>query len=74
MVTEKNKYRAQIFQICGFALMGPLGKLVIDLKEYKLMDYNFYFFIYAFIYGALFFCGMLLVGKGLDFLDSRRIE
>ncbi len=72
MVTEKDKYRAQFYQISGFALMSPLGKLIIDLKTLKIEDFHFILFIYTFIYAVLFLCGMLLICKGLDFLEEKR--
>lgn len=72
MITDKDKYRAQCYQIGGFALMSPLGKTIMDLRSMSPGDYSFVFFVYCIGYITLFLCGMLLIDKGLYFLDEER--
>lgn len=74
MVEEQDKYRAQFHQICGLALMTPAGSIVMDLRDLTLKEISLYFFFCLAIYIFLFLCGMLLVGRGLDFLEERYLK
>jgi len=74
MITELQKYRAQVFQILGFALMTPLGKFVLDLKDIKLENINLWFFLYLFISLFLTYLGIICIFKGEEKLEEYRGE
>jgi len=56
MISEFQKYRAQLFQISGFAFATPFGRLIL-----KLLDLVISIF--------LLICGILLLIKGFEGLD-----
>ena len=66
MITEENKYRAEIFKIAGFSLMTPFGKLVLSIPDFKLEGLNFPFVVFAIITFLSFFFGIILLSRGLD--------
>jgi len=64
MASDLQQYRAQIFQISGFALMSPIGKFVLDLKDTKLKDMDIWYFICLVIAFMLGYFGIILYLKG----------
>lgn len=71
MITEKDKYRAQFHQICGLALMTPLGKFIIDLRFLTLKDLNLKLLLCVIFYLFLFTCGNIIAGRGIEFLEGK---
>lgn len=74
MASDFNKYRAQMFQISGFSLMVPVGKMVINFIDGELMNANSRFFVALLISIFLLFCGIMLLLKGLECVETRRIK
>ena len=68
MLPEKEKYRAYTFNISGFALMAPFGKIVLEptltFKEFGPYGLIFYGTFCVF----LFLFGLVLITKGYDIL------
>lgn len=64
MATEKDKYRAQFFQIGAFALMTPLAKMFLEARFMHLKDYNLSFFLFGVAYILLFILGFILATIG----------
>ena len=74
MGSDLDKYRAQNLQIAGFCLMSPLGKLILNVPEYKLGDIDLKFVIY-FIVALMFFCfGIICVFRGEIHLEKERVK
>ena len=72
MITELQKYQAQFFQVSGFCLMTPLGKLVLDFLDFKLSDIDIKFIFYLLLTLLLTFFGIILVIHGMEILEERR--
>lgn len=71
MVTELDKYRAQYFQISGFCLMSPLGKIILNLFDYELKEIlTIKFLICSVIALLLFYLGLVLIFKGEEKLEE----
>ena len=70
MINESEKYRAQTFNISGFALMSLFGKIMMQpletFKEYGLLG----FVCYTIFCLLLFFLGLYLIQKGYETLDE----
>ena len=71
MITEEQRCRAYTINIAGFALMTPLGKIVLEyaslFKEMGLI----LFFLNVFISGILFIFGLTFVDHGRSILNER---
>ena len=69
MILERQKYSAYTFNIAGFALMTPMGRLFLQpLEIFK--EYGITMFIsYGIICFGLFLFGMFLILKGFEILD-----
>lgn len=74
MISDFHKYRAQVFQIAGFAFMSPLGRIVINFIDGGPLNVNFRFFVALFVSIFLLFCGIMLLLKGLECVETRRIR
>lgn len=71
-VTDKvQNYRANMFQIAGFAFMTPLGSLVINLLELKLSDLGLKFVFYLLFTLLLSLLGIIFLVKGMDALEGK---
>jgi len=66
MVDDIQKYRAQMFQVMGFAFMTPLGSFILGLKDVKIIDITFWSFIYFSFSLVLAHFGIILFNKGQD--------
>lgn len=66
MASEGDKYRAQTFNISGFALMSLLGKILMQpletYHEYGLMG----FICYTMFCLLLFIWGLFLIQRGYE--------
>ena len=71
MITEKDKYRAQFFQICGFAFMTPTVKMFLELRFMHLTDFNIAYFVFATIYVLLAILGFIFATIGITYLEER---
>ena len=72
MITEKDKYRAQFFQICAFALATPLAKMFLELRFMHLIDFDIKFLVFGIIYLLMFILGFILATIGIVYLDEGR--
>ena len=66
MLKEENKYFAEILKIAGFALMTPLGKIVLNISEIDLFKLNIFFFVNLLISLVLFYFGIIFLIRGLE--------
>ena len=69
MASDAQKYRAQFFQISGFAFFTPLGRLVLGLLEKRALDFSLGFFLalaICFLFAAI---GIILISEGLEHLE-----
>ena len=71
MITEEDKHLAGLFEIGGFALMTPLGKLVLDLPNIGWSDLTIKFFIILLIYCVLFYFGIIFLVKSIERVEER---
>ncbi len=69
MVAEAQKYRAQFFQIVGFSLFTPFGKMMMDIFDLKFEKLSMIFFIFLSISAIIGFVGIILITKGLEVLE-----
>ena len=70
MTSEGEKYKAQTFNISGFALMSLFGKIMMQpletFKEYRLIG----FICYTIFCLLLFALGLYFIQKGYETLDE----
>lgn len=69
MINEKDKYKADVLKVSGFAVMSPFGIIVIKMfDEAKLfLDLDH---IIAFLISLLLLCcGIIIVSRGLIHLE-----
>ena len=73
MINEEE-YLAEICKISGFALMSPLGKLVLDIPDISLSNLTCQFFIYVGLSILLFFIGLIMIlnGYGIVYESNRK--
>ena len=72
MTTDEQKYKAYTFNIAGFALMTPLGKVFLDYVS-LFRELGLILFIINFIISLLLFIGGLtFVEHGRNILQERR--
>ncbi len=72
MVSEIQKYQAQFFQVSGFCLMTPLGKLILDFLDFKLSYILTLKFIIYLTFTIFLTClGIMLVIQGIEILGER---
>lgn len=68
VITEEQKYRAFTFNVAGFALMTPLGKVVLDFSD-LIKNYGLdWFFAHIVISALLFLWGLTCIEKGRSIL------
>lgn len=70
VITEADKYRATSFQVGSFALMTPLGRLILDLRDFTLYDLNIMFLLYVLLSLFFFYAGIILLVRGLEILEK----
>ena len=63
-----------MFQIAGFSLMVPFGRIVINFIDGASINLDFRFFIVLIVSAFLLFCGIMLLLKGLECVEIRRIK
>ena len=73
MVTEEQKYMAQFFQISGLCCMTPLGRLILKLLDVEPFNISLRFFVVLIISTLLLIWGIILVLKGLERVEERRL-
>lgn len=72
VITEEQKYRAYTFNIAGFALMTPAGKVVLDFANI-IKDLGYIgFFAYVLTSLLLFILGLTFIELGRSILNTRR--
>ena len=72
MITEEDKYRAYTFNLVGFAVMTPFGRLVLEnVKLFHELGI-LWFLINLFGSIGLFIWGLTLVEHGHTILDKYR--
>ena len=76
MTTEPQKYRAYTFNIAGFALISPSGRIFFEPVALFKECGPILFFVYIIISLGLALLGLILLLKGYDILDleERKIK
>ncbi len=69
MVVESKKYRAQFFQVSGFCLMTPMGKLVLEFLDIGWDDLTIKFFFYLIVALVLTYFGIIFIIRGMEILE-----
>lgn len=72
MITEEQKHLADIFKIAGFALMTPLGRIVLNIPEFNFTYLNIQYIIFALVSLALFYLGIIFMLKSIEKVTERR--
>ena len=70
MTFEADKYRAQLFQVSGLALMTPVGKIYLSLLDIGLKDLTLKFFFYFLTSLFLVYLGIILIMRGFEILEE----
>ena len=72
MVTKEDEYKASTFQIAGFALLAPFGKIFLDpftlFKEGGLIGIIL-FITFSLLIALL---GLIFIDRGRDILNIKR--
>ena len=69
MITP-GEYKAEVFKIAGFALMTPIGRLILEFPNIKLTSLNIQFFFYVLIAILLFCLGIIVLTTGLEIITN----
>ena len=70
MASDEQLYRAYTFNVAGFALMTPFGKLVLDvLSIYRQFEFNIFSIGYIVFCCGLVIAGFRSIAHGRDILD-----
>lgn len=70
MVTESEKYRAQLLQILGLSFMAPTGKLYLNIPEIEITDLNLKFLAYITVSLLLVYLGIICIVRGIEILEG----
>lgn len=70
VITEEQKYRSELFKICGLALMTPAGRIVVQPAVVSSEFGTTWFFPYIIAAVVLWFGGAYLLQKGYDILNE----
>lgn len=65
MTSEKNKYKADVLKIAGFAVMSPFGVIVLKIFDESKFYLDFKHFIFFLISILLLYLGVIIVNRGL---------
>jgi hypothetical protein len=73
MISEEE-YLVEVYKIAGFALMSPMGKLILSIPDTDFSNLTCKFFIYLGLSILLFFIGftMILNGYGIVYERNRK--
>ncbi len=71
MAVEQQKYRANLLLLSGFALITPVGRLVIEIIENENFHFNIRFVIVFIVAGLLAYVGLLFLIKGDEKLEGK---
>ncbi len=61
---EARKYRAQTYQIAGFAMMTPIGSLVLRIFNEEIKELNLSFAVLFVISIILLLIGIMIIYMG----------
>ena len=71
MINDEQLYRAYTFNVAGFALMTPFGKLILDaLSIYKGFELTIFSVSYIIFCFGLVIVGLRSIAHGRDILDN----
>ena len=70
MITEGKKYRAYTLNVSGFALMSPLGRIVLEPVSTFNEFGAFGLICYLLLALGLTYIGISVVVRGCDILES----
>ena len=66
MVSDRQRYRAEVFKIGGFALMTPLGRCVLYVLDHGFRNISFDLFINFLTSSVLFVFGIIVIQIGYE--------
>ena len=72
VIIEEQKYKAYTYNVAGFAMMTPLGKIVLDYYEILQMTGPIVFVINFLVSIFLFIAGLTFIELGRSILDEKR--
>ena len=72
MINEEQKQLSEIYKISGFALMTPVGQIILSIPNLTLQDLNIKFFLYLILACLFFYFGMILLVKSLEEVTDLR--
>ena len=64
MISEEQKYLADVYKLCGFALMSPLGRFAFILSDIDFNLYNIKLITHLITSILLFIWGVTMIQKG----------
>ena len=66
MISEDRKYRSEFFKISGFALMTPMGKLVLDVIGSNFANLSSALIPGFIVSSLLFLGGIMMIQNGYE--------
>lgn len=70
-MTTPNEYRAEVMKITGFALMTPVGTLIISFAISGIEIFCLKSLISLIVFGISFYAGVIIVHRGLEILEGK---
>ena len=72
MVPETDKYRANIIQISGFALMAPFGNLILNIFGVDLFKFGIILLLfYVLVSLVLFYYGVICLLRSFEIIKEK---
>ena len=71
MITEEQKYRAEILKITGFALIAPFGKVFLTLPFIEIFKLPAESVLYMLLTIGLTIIGIIILSIGVDLITER---
>ena len=70
MISEGDKYRAELLKILGCSLATPLGILILNIANPDFWKLSWNLILYIIISFVSFYCAIIVLRRGLHMVDE----
>ncbi len=71
MLTEEKRFLADVYKICGFALMTPFAQYFLISYDLKISNLNIFFLGHLLLSIALFCFGAIMIQRAYEMVQER---
>ena len=72
MITEGNKFRAELLKIVGLSLTTPAGKLVLSIPDVEFWKLTWNLILFIAISFILLYCAIIVLSRALYMIDREK--